>query len=180
MLMNKPIKILLTLCALLLASCTVGPPGDLKVIQNFELERYQGIWFEIARLDHRFERGLSQVSAEYRIQADNTMQVINRGFDEDSGEWEQAVGKARFIDATDQGALKVSFFGPFYGAYNIVALDQKNYQWVMVTGPSYDYLWILARQPALEAVIYNQLLEIAAGAGFAVNELIVVSHTPTN
>jgi apolipoprotein D and lipocalin family protein len=132
MLMNKPIKILLTLCALLLASCTGGPPGGLKVIQNFELERYQGIWFEIARLDHRFERGLSQVSAEYRIQADNTVQVINRGFDEDSGEWEQAVGKARFIDATDQ-----------------------------------------------EAVIYNQLLEIAAGAGFAVNELIVVPHTPS-
>ncbi len=132
MLMNKPIKILLTLCALLLASCTGGPPGGLKVVENFELERYQGIWFEIARLDHRFERGLSQVSAEYRIQADNTVQVINRGFDEDSGEWEQAVSKARFIDATDQ-----------------------------------------------EAVIYNQLLEIAAGAGFAVNELIVVPHTPS-
>jgi apolipoprotein D and lipocalin family protein len=129
MLMNKLIKIQLALSLMILAACTGGPPGGLTVVKNFELERYQGIWFEIARLDHRFERGLSQVSAEYRIQADNTVQVINRGFDVDSGQWEQAVGKARFIDTADQGALKVSFFGPFYGAYNIVALDQENYQW---------------------------------------------------
>ena len=104
MLMNKLIKIQLALSLMILAACTGGPPGGLTVVKNFELERYQGIWFEIARLDHRFERGLSQVSAEYRIQADNTVQVINRGFDVDSGQWEQAVGKARFIDTRSSHA----------------------------------------------------------------------------
>lgn len=172
-------KILMSLfTALLLAACTGGPPGGLSVVDNFELERYQGQWFEIARLDHRFERGLSQVSANYRIQPDNTVQVINRGFDMASGQWDEAIGKARFIDATDRGALKVSFFGPFYGAYNIVALDQDNYQWVMVTGPSLDYLWILARQPTLDAAIYDRLIAMAGNAGFDLNELIVVSHSP--
>lgn len=169
-------KVLSFLAVLMLSACTGGPPGGLQIVQNFDLQRYQGDWFEIARLDHRFERGLSQVSANYTVQEDSSVRVINRGFDENSQEWEEAIGKAKFVAAPDQGALKVSFFGPFYGAYNIVALDQENYQWVMVTGPSYDYLWILARQPTLEEVVYGRLVEIAANAGFAVNELIVVEH----
>ncbi|MEK7258576.1 MAG: lipocalin family protein [Pseudomonadota bacterium] len=169
---------LILLVVLMLAGCTGAPPGGLQIVQNFDLQRYQGDWFEIARLDHRFERGLSQVSANYTVQEDNSVRVTNRGFNENSQEWEEAIGKAKFVAAPDQGALKVSFFGPFYGAYNIVALDQENYQWVMVTGPSYDYLWILARQPTLDAVVYGRLVEIAANAGFAVDELIVVEHSP--
>ena len=169
---------LILLVVLMLAGCTGAPPGGLQIVQNFDLQRYQGDWFEIARLDHRFERGLSQVSANYTVQDDNSVRVTNRGFNENSQEWEEAIGKAKFVAAPDQGALKVSFFGPFYGAYNIVALDQENYQWVMVTGPSYDYLWILARQPTLDAVVYGRLVEIAANAGFAVDELIVVEHSP--
>ncbi len=169
-------KVLSLVAVLMLSACTGGPPGGLQIVQNFDLQRYQGEWFEIARLDHRFERGLSQVTANYAVQEDNSVRVTNRGLDENSQEWEEAIGKAKFVAAPDQGALKVSFFGPFYGAYNIVALDQENYQWVMVTGPSYDYLWILARQPTLDASVYSMLVEIAATAGFAVEDLIVVAQ----
>lgn len=171
-------KFLSLLTVLMLSACTGGPPGGLQIVQNFDLQRYQGDWFEIARLDHRFERGLSQVSANYAVQDDTSVRVTNRGFDENSQEWEEAIGRAKFVAAPDQGALKVSFFGPFYGAYNIVALDQENYEWVMVTGPSYDYLWILARQPTLDAAVYSRLVEMAATAGFAVDELIVVAQSP--
>jgi apolipoprotein D and lipocalin family protein len=170
-------KLALTFLAILfLAACTGGPPGGLQIVEPFDIQRYAGQWFEIARLDHRFERGLSKVSANYTVQSDNSVQVINRGFDESSQQWEDAIGKARFIGEPTQGALKVSFFGPFYGAYNIVALDQNSYQWVMVTGPSFDYLWILARQPTLDASVYANLVEMAGNAGFAVDELIRVAH----
>lgn len=166
------LPVLLVLCA-----CVGGPPGGLQVITDFDISRYQGTWYEIARLDHRFERGLSRVTADYAMQPDNTVRVLNRGFSAESQQWEEAVGKARFTGASDTGALKVSFFGPFYGAYNIVALDQDNYQWALVTGPSFNYLWILARSPKLAPDVYQQLIKTAGDAGFAVNELIVVDHT---
>lgn len=162
--------------ALVLGACVGGPPGNLVVIDGFDVSRYEGQWYEIARLDHRFERGLSRVTANYEVQPDDTVRVVNRGFNAESQQWEEAVGKARFTQTPDVGALKVSFFGPFYGAYNIVALDKDNYQWALVTGPSFNYLWILSRQPELDAVIYQQLINTARDAGFATDELIVVEH----
>lgn len=169
-------NLVLVAFVLVLTACTGGPPGGLQVIDEFEITRYEGEWYEIARLDHRFERGLSRVTANYEVQADNTVQVINRGYNSDAEAWEEALGKARFIGDSDSGALKVSFFGPFYGAYNIVALDKENYQWAMVTGPSFSYLWILARQPDIDDNIYNQLVQTARNAGFATDELIRVEH----
>jgi apolipoprotein D and lipocalin family protein len=165
------VPVLLILCA-----CVGGPPGGLRVVDDFDIDRYEGNWFEIARLDHRFERGLSRVTANYKMQPDNTVRVTNRGFDAESQQWKEAIGKARFQGQSDTGALKVSFFGPFYGAYNIVALDQENYQWALITGPSFNYLWILSRQPALDQAIYQQLIKIAADAGFDTDKLIVVEH----
>lgn len=161
---------------LMFTACTGGPPGGLQVVDGFEVDRYEGSWYEIARLDHRFERGLSRVTANYEVQADNSVRVINRGFNTEEQEWEEAVGKAKFTGEADAGSLKVSFFGPFYGAYNIVALDKENYQWALVTGPSFNYLWILSRQPDLDAAIYQELVTIAADAGFDTDELIVVEH----
>lgn len=162
--------------ALILSACVGGPPGGLQVVDEFDISRYQGNWYEIARLDHRFERGLSRVTANYEVQPDDTVRVINRGFNTESQQWEEAVGKARFTGDPDTGALKVSFFGPFYGAYNIVALDKENYQWALVTGPSFNYLWILSRQADLDAAVYQQLVNTASEAGFATDELIVVEH----
>ena len=93
-----------------------------------------------------------------------------------TGEWDEAIGKAYFVGARDTGQLKVSFFGPFYGGYNIIELDKTGYQYSLVAGPSRDYLWILARAPALEASTLQRLIDQADALGFATDELIFVEH----
>lgn len=159
-----------------LAACSSSPPDGLSVVENFDINRYTGRWYEIARLDHRFERGLSNVTAEYALQDDNSVSVLNRGYNDDEQQWEDAEGRAKFVGDTDQGSLKVSFFGPFYGGYHIIALDHDNYQWAMISGPTRDYLWILAREPVLEAEVYGALLAQAGASGFPLEELIEVDQ----
>jgi apolipoprotein D and lipocalin family protein len=161
----------------LLAACT-GLPHGTTAVTGFELDRYLGTWYEIARLDHRFERGLTNVTANYELRDDGGVQVVNRGFNPDSVTWEEATGKAYFIDAPDVGRLKVSFFGPFYGAYNIVELDHDAYQYSLVVGPDRSYLWILARSPDLPESVVRQLVDTARKLDFPVDELIYVSHAP--
>lgn len=158
----------------LLTGC-VGIPDGVTAVRGFEAERYLGTWYEIARLDHRFERGLSNVTATYSRREDGGIDVVNRGYDESAGEWDEAAGKAYFVDAPDIGRLKVSFFGPFYGAYNVVRLDE-DYQWSLVVGPNRSYLWLLARTPVLEPAVREQLVATAAELGFPVAELIWVVH----
>ncbi|MEJ2534506.1 MAG: lipocalin family protein [Gammaproteobacteria bacterium] len=160
---------------LLLAACT-GVPEGVQPVRGFELDRYLGTWYEVARLDHGFERGLSRVTANYSMREDGGVHVVNRGWRAEEGEWDQSEGKAYFVDSPDLGRLKVSFFGPFYGAYNIMALDQENYSWSMVAGPDRSYLWILSRSPEMDPEIYAELLDQARAAGFPVDELIRVEH----
>ncbi len=160
---------------LMLWGCT-GTPENIKPVTNFELDRYLGKWYEIARLDHSFEKGLTRVTAEYALNNDDGVTVINRGYKASEGEWETAEGKAYFVQSPDIGHLKVSFFGPFYASYVIMALDKENYQYAMVTGPDRDYLWILARTPTLDEETLNALLTQAEQAGYAVDELIFVDH----
>lgn len=145
-------------------------------VEDFSLQRYLGTWYEIARLDHSFERGLSQVTATYSLREDGGVRVINRGFNAAKSYWQSAEGKAYFIGETTTGALKVSFFGPFYGAYNIVELDHQGYQYSMVAGPNEKYLWILARSPELEPAVLTQLLETARTLGFDTEQLIFPEH----
>ncbi len=165
-------------CAgLVLGGCT-GIPDGVTPVTGFELERYLGTWYEIARLDHRFERGLSNVTATYGRRADGGVSVLNRGFDTDAGAWKEASGKAYFIDDPGTGRLKVSFFGPFYGGYNVMALDETGYRYALVCGPNRSYLWLLARSPALDEGVVDTLIERARAAGFPVDELIRVSHEP--
>ncbi|MDH4047693.1 MAG: lipocalin family protein [Gammaproteobacteria bacterium] len=159
----------------LVASCT-GVPEGTSAVTDFDLERYLGSWYEIARLDHRFERGLTNVTASYTLQDDGGVRVVNRGFDPDAGEWNEATGKAYLVDAPDVGRLKVSFFGPFYGAYNILELDHANYQYALVAGPNRSYLWILARSPELPEPVLTSLVDKAKSLDFPVDELIYVSH----
>jgi apolipoprotein D and lipocalin family protein len=161
--------------AAFLAGCT-GVPEGVEPITGFELERYLGTWYEVARLDHRFERGLSEVTASYSLREEGGVQVVNRGFNAAKGEWKEADGKAFFIEEPDVGRLKVSFFGPFYGAYNIIELDKENYEYSMITGPNRSYLWILARTPALDPATLERLVARAAELGFATDELIFVEH----
>jgi apolipoprotein D and lipocalin family protein len=163
------------LLALLLAGCT-GAPEGVEPVSGFELDRYLGTWYEIARLDHRFERGLSNVTATYSLRDDGGVKVINRGYDSAAKEWDEADGKAYFVGDKDIGQLKVSFFGPFYGGYNVIALDKDDYQYSMVAGPDRSYLWILSRTPELDDAILDTLLSKAGELGFPLGELIMVDH----
>jgi apolipoprotein D and lipocalin family protein len=160
---------------LLLGGCTSLPSG-VKPVNDFELNRYLGTWYEIARLDHSFERGLSRVSANYTLLDDGTIGVINRGYLQEEDKWKEATGRARFVGSTDTGHLKVSFFGPFYSSYVIMDLDHQQYQYALVSGPTTDYLWILSRTRTLEPDTIRELVEKAASKGFAVENLIYVRH----
>ena len=167
---------LLAVTALGLASCSTSAPDGITPVTPFEINRYLGKWYEIARLDHSFERGMTDVSANYRLQEDGSVEVINRGFDTKKNEWRDAIGKAKFTGDTNRASLKVSFFGPFYGGYHVVALDQQAYRWAMVSGPDRDYLWILARDRQLPTEVQAQLLKQASELGFDVQKLIWVSQ----
>ncbi len=161
----------------LLAGCT-GMPRGVEPVSGFELESYLGHWYEIARLDHRFERGLDKVSAHYARRPQGGVAVINRGYATATGQWKEAHGRAYFIGDPTIGRLKVSFFGPFFGSYNIIALDHEHYEYALVCGPSRKYLWILARRPDLDPAVRKALVERAAELGFATEELIYPRHQP--
>lgn len=159
-----------------LMGCT-GVPDNVRPVEDFELPRYLGKWYEIARFDHSFEEGLSQVTATYSMREDGGVKVVNRGFSKEENEWDEAEGKAYFEGEPSVGHLKVSFFGPFYASYVIMALDKKEYQYSLVTGPDKSYLWILARTPTLDEATLNQLLKQAQLAGYDTSQLIWVDHT---
>jgi len=167
-------KILLVL-VLLLTGC-VGIPENVKPVDNFKLEKYLGKWYEIARLDNRFERGLNRITAEYRLRDDGGVRVLNRGYSATENKWQEAEGKAYFVKEPDQGYLKVSFFGPFYGSYIVFDLDRENYQYALVCGPDKSYLWILSRTPEMKPDLKDKLIAKAAALGFDTNKLIFVDH----
>lgn len=166
--------LLLTIAGLALSACT-GLPDGIEPVEEFEIDRYLGTWYEIARLDHRFERGLSGVTATYRLRDDGTIEVINRGYDDDKGEWREATGKARFAGDSSKGHLEVSFFGPFYASYVVFWLD-PDYEIAMVTGHNRSYFWLLSRSSQLSPRRLQELLAIARDRGFTVEELIFVTQ----
>jgi apolipoprotein D and lipocalin family protein len=155
---------------LLTAGCT-GVPEGIEPVRDFDAERYLGTWHEIARLDHRFERGLEQVTATYSRSEDGGLAVLNRGYDPAEDVWKTAEGRAYFQSTPEVASLKVSFFGPFYGGYHVFALDPE-YRWAMISGPTREYFWILARQPQLPAEILEDLIAKARAAGFETDALI--------
>jgi apolipoprotein D and lipocalin family protein len=163
------------LLALLLVACKPGTPEGVEPVTGFDVERYMGRWYEIARLDHRFERGLERVTAEYALRPDGTVAVKNRGWSVRDGEWREADGRAKFVGERTVGALKVSFFGPFYGGYNVVDLDPE-YSIALVSGPNRSYLWILARTPEPARAEVERLVARARELGFAADDLIYVKH----
>ena len=159
---------------LMLAGCSTGLPPGVAPVQDFELQRYLGQWYEIARLDHAFERGLERVTADYTLREDGGVRVINRGYDPASGTWKEAEGKAYFVRNPDVGYLKVSFFGPFYGAYVVFELDQEGYDYAFVSGPDTSYLWLLARTPTVDAALIRRFVEAAGARGFNTDARIFV------
>ncbi|WP_332307907.1 lipocalin family protein [Gilvimarinus agarilyticus] len=165
---------LLLIVSLWMVSC-VSTPDGVKPVENFELQRYLGKWYEIARLDHSFEEGLTQITANYSLNDDGSVKVINRGYDADKNEWDEAEGKAKFVNDDDTAFLKVSFFGPFYGSYIVFELDD-DYQYAFVSGPDTGYLWLLSRTPTVSAEVINRFETRASELGFATDELIYVEH----
>jgi apolipoprotein D and lipocalin family protein len=171
------IRVFLAAMGLLVAGCT-GIPDGLAPVRDFDVGRYGGTWFEIARLDHRFERGLTNVTAAYAPRADGGIDVVNRGFDPARCDWREAKGKAVFQGPRDVASLSVTFFWPFAGGYHVLALDRADYGWALVSGPSRDYLWILARRPDPDPATVAALEAQARALGFAVDALIRVAHGP--
>lgn len=167
---------LLIILACLPVSGCLGMPENVQPISDFELNRYLGRWYEIARLDHSFERGLENVTAEYSMRDDGGVGVVNRGFSPKDQEWSEATGKAYFVNGPDKGYLKVSFFGPFYGSYVVFDLDRENYQYAFISGPDLTYLWLLSRTPEISAEIMSRFIEKADYLGFDTSDLILVNQ----
>lgn len=172
---SSGMKTLSIVLLLVLTACT-GVPDGVTPVSGFKLERYLGKWYEIARLDHSFERGLTRVTAEYGLRDDGTVRVVNRGYLAGDDRWKEAEGTASFVGAPDLGHLKVSFFGPFYGSYIVFGLDEANYRHALVSGPDKSYLWILARTPTLDKAVLDALVARASAAGFDTGKLIFVGH----
>jgi apolipoprotein D and lipocalin family protein len=168
-------KKLSVLLAMLFTGC-VGIPENVKPVDNFKLEKYLGTWYEIARLDQSFERGLTRVTANYSLREDGGLRVINRGYFAKENKWKEAEGKAYFVKGSNQGYLKVSFFGPLYGTYIVFELDHENYQYSLVCGPDKSYLWLLARGPEIKEDIKDILIVKAKALGFDTSQLIYVNH----
>ena len=161
---------------LVLGGCT-GRPDDVEPVTSFDINRYTGVWYEIMRLDHNFERGLTNVTATYELNDDGTVSVLNRGFDREECEWNEAEGIARFQGDETVASLSVTFFWPFAGSYHVFELDKNNYAYAVVAGPTRSYLWILAREPDLPAKKREELVPTARQRNFPVDELILVDHS---
>jgi apolipoprotein D and lipocalin family protein len=161
----------LFLLIVLLGGC-VSIPQNVAPVNGFELNRYLGKWYEIARLDHAFERGLANITAEYSLREDGGVKVVNKGFSTADNKWKEAEGKAYFVGSPQEGYLKVSFFGPFYGAYVVFELDKEAYQYAFVTSYDKSYLWLLARTPAVNDEVLNRFVQKSGELGFATDKLI--------
>lgn len=167
-------RIPLVLLSAFMVGCAAMPRGA-RPVSSFDASRYLGRWYEIARLDFRFERNLDNTTAEYMFDDDGSIRVVNRGYNTMTGKWQEAVGRARLVGAPGTGRLEVSFFGPFYSPYNVIALDSE-YRYALVAGKNLDYLWILAREPVIPEEIKTAYLKIAEDVGYETSDLIWPAH----
>jgi apolipoprotein D and lipocalin family protein len=148
---------------------------SIPVVEDFDLNRYLGTWYEIARLPHRFEKDLINVTATYSLRSDGKIQVLNRGFKSAKNKWSEAKGKAWVPDRNVPARLRVSFFWPFAADYRVIKLD-PDYQWAVVTSNSKDYLWILSRTPKMDDAVYGTLIQFIRENGFDLEKIIHVDQ----
>jgi len=160
-------------------SGAAGAPlsGEAAGVDNFQKERYLGLWYEIARMDFFFERNLNNTTAEYALMENGLVGVTNRGYDVTKNRWKTARGRARFRGPDTVGELEVSFFGPFWSDYTVVALD-GDYRHALVAGKDTDYLWILSRDRTLPGDIREKYLNLARSLGYDTEALIWVDQNP--
>ncbi|MGE4290476.1 MAG: lipocalin family protein [Salinivirgaceae bacterium] len=155
-------------------SCVSIPKGAVAV-KPFDKEKYLGKWYELARLDFKYERNLNNTTAEYSLIDNGTIKVDNKGYNTLKERWEQATGKAKFVGEENVAMLKVSFFGPFYSGYNVIAID-NDYKYALVAGKSLKYLWILSRETNIPDDIKEKYLKIAEGIGYNTDNLLWIKH----
>lgn len=160
---------------IIVTSCGSKIPEGVAAVTPFDAKKYAGKWYEIARLDIKQERGLNNTSAEYTLNENGTIKVFNRGYNQAEMKWEEATGKAKFADSPNEGRLKVSFFGPFYSGYNVVAIDPE-YKYTLVAGETLEYLWLLSRETTMPGNIKQDYLEKAKSLGYDTSALIWVEH----
>ncbi|ODS87451.1 MAG: hypothetical protein ABS44_10795 [Chryseobacterium sp. SCN 40-13] len=173
-----PIFLILVSALILTASCN-SIPEKAEPVTNFQKDRYLGTWYEIARFDFKHERNMNNTIAQYSLNDDGSIRVLNSGYNYKEQKWKQAEGKAKFRGDETVAALKVSFFGPFYSGYNVIALDE-NYQYALVAGKDLDYLWILSRTPALPENIKNDYVKKAQEVGYDTSRFVWVEHDKKN
>ena len=181
---NKSLLVggVITLAALslvCLTSCKSTVPKGASPVKPFDVKRYTGKWYEIARLDFKYEKGLNNTTAQYSLNDNGTIQVVNRGYDTAKNEWDEAKGKAKFVDSKNEAKLKVSFFGPFYSGYNVIALDPE-YRYALVAGESLKYLWLLSRETTMPGNIKEIYLQQAKALGYNTDDLVWVKHDRDN
>lgn len=164
--------------AILLSSCASIPKG-VQAVKPFAVKKYLGTWYEMARFDYRFEKNMDNVTATYSLKENGKIKVLNRGFNYKNEEWKSSTGKAKFKGDSDVAALKVSFFGPFYAGYNVIALA-GDYEYALVAGKNFDYLWILSRTKKIPEDVKQEFLAKATALGFEVNNLIWVNQDKEN
>ena len=157
-----------------LSSCVSIPKGA-KAVKPFYKDKYLGKWYEIARLDFKYEKNLNNVTATYTVRGDRLIRVDNRGYDFVNNKWKQSVGKAKFAGDPNTGRLQVSFFGPFYAGYNVIAIDD-NYQYALIAGNNLNYLWILSREKTIPEAVKTDYLEKARSIGYDVSKLVWDKH----
>lgn len=160
---------------ILITSCSSTIPKGATAVKGFDVKRYAGKWYEISRLDFRYEKGLDNTSANYTLNDDGTIDVVNRGYNVKKKKWKEATGKAKFVDGRDEARLKVSFFGPFYSGYNVLAIDQA-YKYALVAGEDLKYLWLLSRETTMPAHIREDYLARANSLGYNTSGLVWVEH----
>lgn len=153
-----------------LISCVSIPKGA-TAVKPFKKDKYLGKWYEIARMDFKFEKDLNNVTATYSLKDDGSIKVDNRGYNYVKKEWKQSIGKAKFVKESYEGRLKVSFFGPFYAGYNVIEID-TDYQYALVAGNNLKYLWILSRNKSIPENIKQQYLRKAESLGYDTATLV--------
>lgn len=153
----------------------VSIPRGATAISPFDVRRYLGTWYEIARLDYKFEHNLTNVTATYSLNDDGILEVDNKGFSPEKQLWKESTGKAKFVNSEEEGRLKVSFFGPFYAGYNIIDID-KHYKHALVVGNNLKYMWILSRTTSMPIATKKRFLNKAEELGYDTDALIWTRH----
>lgn len=146
-------------------------PEGATAVSPFDVNQYKGKWYEIARFDFKFEKNMKNVTAQYSLNEDGTIKVLNTGYDTIAKEWKTAEGHAKFVSDANVARLKVSFFGPFYSGYNVVMME-PDYENALVMGNDTDYIWFLSRKPTMPDSTRMKFIQKAKEIGYDTSRLI--------